>query len=72
MFGAGEALFDAVVIIGDFQRAEIEFAHVRGGERVFPTAFAALKRLHETSRVYPYISLLISAQFRGNKKAPSH
>ena len=26
-------LLDAVVIVGDFERAEVEFANVRGGER---------------------------------------
>ena len=41
-------LLDAVIVIDDFERAEVEFANVRGGERIFPSAFAAFQRLHET------------------------
>ena len=45
-------LLDAVVIIDDFQRAEVEFADVIGGQRIFPSAFAALERLHETGMFF--------------------
>jgi hypothetical protein len=45
---ARQRFFDAVVIVGDFERAEVEFADVRGGERIFAAAFAALERLHVT------------------------
>jgi hypothetical protein len=39
---------DAVVIVGDFQRAEVELANVRGFERILAAALAALERLHES------------------------
>ena len=46
--GLGERLLDAVVIVGDFERAEVEFADVRCFERIFAAALAALERLHES------------------------
>jgi hypothetical protein len=46
-FSAGEAGFDFRVIVGDFERAEIEFADVGGREGVFAIALAAFECLHE-------------------------
>jgi len=51
---ARERLLDAVVIVGDFERAEVEFADVRGFKRVFATAFAALERLHVTLMLFTH------------------
>ena len=52
-----ERRFDTVVIVNDFERAEVKFAHVRGGERIFATALAALERFHETSVFFHNLSL---------------
>lgn len=49
---ARERLLDALVIVGHFEGAEIEFADVGGGERIFPAAFAALEGLHVTVSVF--------------------
>ena len=48
MAARGQRFFDAVVVVGDFERAEVEFADVRGFERIFASALAALERLHVT------------------------
>ena len=45
----GQRLFDAVVVIGDFERAEVELADVIGRERIFASALPALQRLHVTT-----------------------
>ena len=44
----GERCPDAIVIVKDFERAEVKFAHVRGGQRIFAAALTTLERLHET------------------------
>ena len=51
---ARERLLDAVVIVGNFERAEVEFADMRGFERVFATAFAALERFHVTLMLFTH------------------
>jgi len=43
----GQRFLDAIVIVGDFERAEVEFADVCRFERIFASALAALERLHE-------------------------
>src|SRR5881397_4248733 len=52
-----ERLFDAVVIVNDFERSEVKFAHMRGGERICATALAALERFHETSVFFHNLSV---------------
>src|SRR6185436_2688550 len=51
-----ERHFDAVIVVNDFERAEVEFAYVRGGEWILATALAALERLHETSVFFHNLS----------------
>ena len=43
-----QGLLDAVVVVNNFERSEVKFAHVRGSERIFASALTALERLHET------------------------
>src|ERR1700744_4287286 len=45
---ARQRFFDAVIVVSDFERAEVEFADVRGRERIFASALAAFQRLHVT------------------------
>src|SRR5439155_22939202 len=46
--GPRQRFLDALVIIDYFERAEVEFANVRRGERILPATFAALQRPHKT------------------------
>ena len=63
---AGEGLFRALVVVHDFQRAEIELANVGGRQRVFPAALAALESLHETIGLFH--NFVVPLRRRGNKK----
>src|SRR6185295_20003019 len=49
---AAEGLLDTIVIVNHLKRAEVKFAHVRGGERILPPALAALERFHEASVLF--------------------
>src|SRR5262249_51162405 len=53
---AVERALDALVIVSHFERAEIELAHVRGLQRVFAAALAALERLHESKMIVHTLS----------------
>ena len=55
-----QRFLDAVVIVGDFKRAEVELANVRGFERIFAAALAALERLHESFVFFTHKSLAYS------------
>src|SRR5665213_682555 len=48
----GHALIDEVVIIDHFERPEIKLTNVVGGQGIFPAAFAAFERLHETGMLF--------------------
>ena len=57
---------DPFVVVDDFERAKIELAHMGGGERIFPSALAALQRFHETIVCLSITQFLL--RDRGNKK----
>ena len=64
---ARQRAFDAVVVINDFERAEIKFANMVRGERIFAAALAALERPHETS-IALSITIIRLFAYWGNKK----
>src|SRR6478672_6968710 len=62
-----QGAFDSVVVINDFERAEVKFTNMIGGERIFSAALAALQRPHETFVLFHKFKSL-----RTNKTASSH
>ncbi len=65
--GAGHGLLDALVIVNDFEGAEIEVADMGGGEGIFAAAFAALERLHESKMFLHTIKTPLPIGRRGVK-----
>ena len=78
-FLAGQALANALVVVGHLQRAEIKLAHMGRAQWIFPTALTALQCLHESVALAhkqilplgPPTSAHPKTSTAGQQKAPS-